>query len=159
MAGIKEYAEKELDLYLPVKEGEDELDKHIREGIRKDVMELIDVFEKQSHSGMTANIILSIFDRLVHYKPITKLTGEDSEWQEVDEGSYQNIRCSSVFKDKDTGMAYDINGKVFSDDGGETYHITSNSRTYISFPYNPPTKPKKVILKKGNGKNGKKENK
>lgn len=161
MAGIIDYANQELDLYFPVREDEDELDKTIRERMRANVMQLIETFESQGHSGFSASAVLQMFDRLAHYKPITSLTGADDEWEDVDEGTFQNKRCSSVFKDKETGMAYDINGKVFSDDGGKTYHMTAESKNYISFPYNPPTKPRKIILKSGKKENndGEKEKK
>lgn len=159
MSGIKDYAEMELDLYLKDNPNDDELDKKIKSKLREDVMALIDTFESQGHSGFSAGAVLQIFDRLAHYKPLTSLTGKDDEWVEtIDEEHLQNKRCSSVFKDKSTGEAYDINGKVFTDDGGQTFHTTGESRVYISFPYNPPTKPKKVFLK-GDKKNGKKEDK
>lgn len=156
---LKSYAESELDLYLPYVDGEDEFDRQIKEHLRNDVMALINIFCNQEHSGASSHVVLDIFNRLAHYKPITKLTGADSEWVEADEETYQNVRCSTVFKEKKTGKVYDINGKVFSDDGGKSYYMTENSRTYISFPYNPPTKPRKIITRNysGDTRNGKRK--
>ena len=48
-----------------------------------------------------------------------------------------------MFKEKD-GTAYDIDGKVFSDDG-EVWYTNRNSRVNVTFPYVVPDKPEYVI--------------
>lgn len=59
----------------------------------------------------------------------------------------QNKRCSSVFRRHfDNGTAYDIDGKVFSDDGGKTFYSCRESRIPVTFPYYPKEKPERVIL-------------
>jgi len=65
----------------------------------KAVIELIDVFAKQGHSGMSASVVIDLFSKLARYEPITALTGSESEWIHVSEGLWQNIRNSAVFKD------------------------------------------------------------
>lgn len=147
--GLKEYAEQELKLYFPDSKDDDEMDKVIKNHLTEDVMNLIKLFEIESHSGFSANVVLSLFERLSHWKPLTPLTGADDEWNDVDEETFQNKRCSSVFKDKETGECYDIDGKVFSTNGGKTYHISKDSRVYISFPYVPPIRPERIILEEG----------
>lgn len=148
---LKEYAEQELKLYFPDSKDDDEMDKVIKNHLTEDVMNLIKLFEIESHSGFSANVVLSLFERLSHWKPLTPLTGADDEWNDVDEETFQNKRCSSVFKDKETGECYDIDGKVFSTDGGKTYYINKDSRVYISFPYVPPIRPERIILEEGDG--------
>ena len=71
---------------------------------------------------------------------------EDDEWHETEPGHYQNNRYSAVFKDKD-GIAYDIHGKVFTDDG-ENWYSNNESRVNITFPYTVPDKPEYVYLNK-----------
>jgi len=110
------------------------------------ILELLEVLCKQNHSNNTAAYVLNAFDRLAHYLPLTPLTGEDDEWNEVSDGLYQNKRYSAIFKDKDG--AYNIDGKIFSDDGGETWFTNKDSRIPISFPYIPPRHPEKIILNK-----------
>lgn len=110
------------------------------------VMELMNVFREQGHSGMSAGITLDIFYRLARYKPLTPLTGEDDEWKHVGDDLYQNKRYSSVFKTGKNGRAYNSNAKVFSDDGGKTWWTSKESRVYIDFPYTVPDKPEYVIL-------------
>jgi hypothetical protein len=113
----------------------------------KAILDLIELFSSQSHSGFTAPYVASVFYRLAMFKPISPLTGEDDEWNDVGNGHFQNKRCPMVFKDAD-GKAYNIDGKIFSDDGGETWFTNKDSRVYISFPYMPPLYPEKVILNK-----------
>ncbi len=102
----------------------------------KAVMELIEVFSKQEHSGMSATIVISLFSKLASFEPITPLTGEDDEWEELDGGLFQNKRCSHVFKKTIDGQAYDIQGKIFRDKNGATY-TSSESFIDINFPYTP----------------------
>jgi len=72
----------------------------------KSVMELIECFSKQGHSGMSAPLISSLFVKLADWKPLSHLTFKDDEWHEVGDGMYQNNRCSSVFKDGKDGKPY-----------------------------------------------------
>lgn len=66
------------------------------------------------------------------FGPLSPLTGEDSEWNEIGEGRFQNRRSSRVFKDED-GRAYDIEGRVFRDGAG--CYTSRDSRVYVEFPY------------------------
>jgi hypothetical protein len=101
-------------------------------------LELVEVFDKQGHSGLSAPYVADIVNKLFMFKPLLPLTGEDSEWTCLDydsEVAYQNKRYSSVFKDKD-GQAYDIEGRIFIDPDGHSY-TNKDSRVYITFPYTP----------------------
>ena len=69
----------------------------------KAVMELIEVFANQGHSGMSAGIVASLFSKLANYEPLQPVTGRDEEWAEAFNDSnghpvYQNKRCSAMFK-------------------------------------------------------------
>jgi len=126
--------------------GED-MDYHMREHI----LRMVDEFSKEGHSGFSASYALSILKKLLAFKPLTPLTGEDDEWMHVyddDNGDpvYQNVRLSSVFKGPDG--AYDIDGKVFwewfTDEDGEkskTYFTSKGSAVPVEFPYEKPDKP------------------
>lgn len=76
------------------------------------VMELIEVFSKQGHSGHSAHIVSGLFDKLSRFKPISPLTGNDDEWYESMDGIFQNKRNSAVFKDGKDGKAYFIDAYV-----------------------------------------------
>ncbi len=113
------------------------------------VLEILDVFAKQGHSGMSASYCLGILEKVMKFEPITPLTGDDSEWTLVSEDNnrpiYQNRRCSHVFKDHED-RSYDIQGKVLFDwytgEDGErhkSYYTSSESIVYIEFPYTPTT--------------------
>lgn len=123
------------------------------------IMELCQAFERQGHSGFSANYCLETFHKLASWKPLAPLTGEDDEWVKHDYGtepSYQNKRRSSVFKDAD-GNAYDIDGKVFwewnrrpldEDEPGypgfktyKSYYTCRESRVPVTFPYVVPDRP------------------
>lgn len=112
------------------------------------IMELCQAFERQGHSGMSANYCIGMFEKLARWEALSPLTGEDDEWVDVSDKSggtlYQNKRNSRIFKDENG--AYDINGKVFIEkymdvDGVErnSSFTSKDSVVYITFPYTPKT--------------------
>lgn len=75
----------------------------------KAVMELIEVFSKQGHSGMSAPIVADLFKKLANYEPLQPITGKDEEWGLLDyddDIKYQNKRCSAMFKQADGTVTY-----------------------------------------------------
>ena len=109
--------------------------------IAKSIEELMEVFEKQGHSGMSAGIVANLFKKLVNYEVLTPLTGEEDEWGEwkykykkgkkTGKKHRQNMRYSAVFQDED-GKAYQIDRYVF--DG---WYSTYSIEDIDSFPYMP----------------------
>ena len=97
MSNLEKYAEKELKIA-----GLFDKDSDYNGMLAEAVMELIKVFAKQGHSGVSASMVSNLFNKLSSFKPITPLTFKDDEWVEVSTNKYQNIRNSAVFKDKDT---------------------------------------------------------
>jgi len=143
---IVEWAKQELERL--VKEDDDGTQKLIN----SDILEIVEVFSKQGHSGFSASYALNILKRLLAYQPITPLTGEDDEWSEVcgSNNLQQNKRCSAVFRENfDNSTAYYLYGKTFSDDGGKTWWTSGDSRVTVVFPYKVPTEPERVILPDG----------
>lgn len=115
----------------------------------KCVLEIVEKFSEQGHSGASAPYAISILTRLLDWKPITPIIGTDDEWNDISEmmgrECYQNKRYGSILKDSD-GRSYWLEGKVFSDDGGESWYTNSDSRVYIDFPFVVPDKPEYIIL-------------
>lgn len=103
------------------------------------VQELLLVFQKQGHSGYSAQATASIFYKLIKGEPLSPLTEAEDEWMEVSEGIFQSRRISHVFIDKNKDKRpYTIDGKVFSDDEGKTYFTNHNSKVYFDLPGYPP---------------------
>jgi hypothetical protein len=122
----------------------------MQEDICMHVLKLLKVFSEEGHSGTSAPYAINLFSTLAYFKPLTPLTGEDWEWNDVSEFNgledsplYQNKRCSSVFKDN-TG-AYDIEGIIFYDwctdektgEKFKTYFTSRESRVPVTFPHSP----------------------
>lgn len=138
MSNILEKAKKELVLL-----GSDAMQLEIN----KDILEVISVIANQGHSGFSISYLMNVVDRLAKQMPLTPLTGKDDEWG-TPASPKQNNRYSSVFKDEN-GKAYDIEYRIFTDDGGVTWYSNKGSREYIDFPYMPRLEPERVYL---NGK-------
>lgn len=105
--------------------------------ICKNILQLLRVFAAQDHSRFNGSYLLSLFNKLAKFNPISPLTGEDSEWVEISTEVYQNRRDSSVFKDGKHGAAYWIEGIIFRDKNGCSY-TSKNSRFFIQFPWTKP---------------------
>lgn len=142
-----EYAERELALIPKDKDVE------IQEKINNQILEIVKVFSKQGHSGVSAKYVVSILERLLRSKPIQDLTGKDEEWCEVSKDRkalYQNKRCPSVFKEVDAQgnviSCRDIDSVCVSDNGGITWFSNDEFYKNISFPYYPSTYPEKVYI-------------
>jgi len=133
-SNLVEHAERELAVI-----GLDDPENDFYHGMtRKAVMEIVTVFAKQGHSGMSASLVVGMVEKLLRYEPLAPLTGEESEWTQLDYDSHmaaQNKRCSHVFKRAD-GTAYDTNGRVFREPNGGSY-TSRGSHVEITFPYTP----------------------
>lgn len=111
------------------------------------VKELLFVFQKQGHSGYSAQATASIFYKLIKGEPLSPLTENPDEWLDHGNGVFQSNRVSHVFIDKKTSeKPYTIEGKAFSDNGGSSYYTGIDSRVYFDLPGFPP-KTEYVILK------------
>ena len=94
--------------------------------LSKCVLELLQCFSGQNHSGASAWSVRNVFNRLADYKPLSPLTGKDDEW--IDKSglsgkkTYQNKRWYSLFKED-----------------GKAYYIDENSRKkFVDFPFTVP---------------------
>lgn len=119
----------------------------------KAVMELIEVFSKQGHSGGSAPTVIKLFSELANFKQLGALTGRDEEWGESfdGKGTQQNKRNSAVFKDADGTITYNNaiikrcpNGSCWSGPLYPTREDAINSTNQIrvavkEFPFTPKT--------------------
>lgn len=84
-------------------------------------------FERYDSGGAVAIMAPSFLHKLqrcIAGKPLTPLTGDNSEWMDCSYGGpvcWQNVRCSTVFKDAE----------------GRCYDIDTPGRPTITFPYDP----------------------
>lgn len=138
----------------------DENDKFVdgmQEDICNHVLDLLEVFHNEGHSGTTAPYTVDLFSKLAMFKPLAPLTGEDWEWNMIRDDStggmtvYQNKRCGAVFKQSDRfdGKPYYLDAVVFWEwvsmadvDRGKpfkSYFTSMDSMQPIEFPYTPKT--------------------
>ncbi len=146
MSNMIEWAKKELALLGKDEEG-------LQDMINEDILQIVETFSEQGHSGFSAGYALSIIKRLLDWKPITPLTGEEGEWVECGPNLEQNNRCSAVFRDnRDNTTAHYIYGKVFSDDGGKSWFTNRDSHTPVTFPFSVPEFSVRVLLNEEDSK-------
>jgi hypothetical protein len=111
------------------------------------VMELMELFANQGHSGFSAGMVTELFNLLSTYQPLTELTNDPNEWMLVSEDQshsekplYQSRRKPSCFSE-DNGLTYydidedwnkttDPDGTVWS--GGKTKEEWDNKPMHTS---------------------------
>ena len=90
---IYNYAKSELDRIPKDKDGMQEL-------MNEQILEIVDCFSKQGHSGFSADYAISQIERLLRFKPLSSITDDPAEWkfsyQNGDISVFQSDRCPSV---------------------------------------------------------------
>lgn len=129
MGNLVDYAKTELQ-----RAGMFDDDSDYKGALAEAVVRMIEQFEAEEHSDMSANMAVNLFERLARFEPLTPLTGDDDEWIETSPGVFQNRRCSHVFKEG--GQAYDIEGRIFRRPNGACF-TSRDSRVPVTFPYRP----------------------
>lgn len=80
--------------------------------IADSVMELIEVYARQEHSGGSAMMVRELFHDLSQFKPLIPISSSPNEWMDVSEASgrpmWQNIRDASKFSRNGGKTWYDI---------------------------------------------------
>jgi len=103
---LHEYAEKELKLAGLMDEDSD-----YGGMLGKGALEIVDVFAKQGHSGMSASIMVQILGLLLQYQPLTPLTYHSDEWNQVGAMMWQNNRDSRIFSEDFGRTHYNVEEK------------------------------------------------
>jgi hypothetical protein len=135
--------------YKPIEECEDDPDKWVQEN----VLELLEVFVNQGHSGSSASYVINLFEKLAKQEPVAPILCTDDEWVDVgsygskDEMLFQNIRCSAVFKKGEDNTPYYLDAIVWRDQNNNTFtgrvknHKNEEIRSSqnIKLPFTPKT--------------------
>lgn len=111
----------------------------------KAVLELIECFANQGHSGMSAGITLAIFNQLANYKPINPIEDKIEDWSDsVGDGTIlQHKKLSSLFKTSGD-RAYYLDAIAFQGPEEFDSFVGSigkvQSRQYVkTWPFTPKT--------------------
>jgi hypothetical protein len=139
----KEHAKREF-----LKLGcEDDIDKWIQES----VLELLEVFSKQGHSGSSSPYAIHYFEKLANHEPLSPIMCTDDEWSSCsdmgDDDEFQNNRCSAIFKSGIEGRPYYLDAIVWTDQNNNSFKgsvLNSKnekifSRQNIKLPFTPKT--------------------
>jgi hypothetical protein len=109
----------------------------------KAVLELVECFAKQGHSGMSASVVANLFKDVSSYKPLSPITCEDDEWSnEIDGRVFQNKRCPAIFKEGKNGRPYYLDAIVWTEKNGNAFTGKVNdisSCQFIKLPFIPKT--------------------
>lgn len=145
MSNLINHAKRELLKlgYKLIEECDDDPDKWIQEN----VLELLEVFSKQGHSGFSAPYVINLFKKLANFEPVTPIMCTDDEWNEVGNNQYQNNRCSAVFKNSTNGKPYYLDAIVWRNQNGNTFtgRVFNSKRERIKssqtikIPFTPKT--------------------
>lgn len=121
------FAKKEFEILKKISKEKGE--EFLVQEFEKEILAVCKKFSRSGQSGgsapYTASAIAESIKRLSLFKPLTPLTGDDSEWEDVSslgctsKKIFQNKRLSSVFKDEE--RADFSNAIVFQDEDGNRF--------------------------------------
>lgn len=142
-SNLYRHAETEMLLRCP-DDPTDDLSDRMNKSMRAAVLDMVLVFCTEGHSGFSANYTVGCLQKVLRYEPLTPLTGDDDEWNEIggfaDGGRamWQNKRCSKIFKEIVNGRVecYNIEGYVFEEPSGARFTGYGSRRT-VAFPHSP----------------------
>lgn len=104
MSNLVEHAKREMK-----RAGLGDPDGNYGGALQANILELVEVFAKQGHSGGSASIVIPTLIKLLNFENLTALTSDPEEWIDRSRESggplWQNAR----------------NSKVFSKNGGKTW--------------------------------------
>ena len=112
----------------------------------KAVLELIEVFAKQGHSGMSASVVRQLFNTLAKFEIINPVKDIDGfKFQDVGDGVQQSTVISSVFKEGE--RACYLKAVVFVEENRVSFTggaMTKDgkrvsSRQFVKYPFLPKT--------------------
>jgi len=99
------------------------------------VLELMELFAKQDHSGFSAGMTTELFSRLAKFEALTELTNNSEEWIDISEmqggePGWQSARSPSCFS-TDGGKTYynlDELAETHEDEDGVSYQTYSGKK-------------------------------
>ncbi len=78
--------------------------------MRQNILELVEVFSSQNHSGLSSSVVLALFEQLARFENLEGLTDNPDDWILVSDDMWQCAR----------------NPSAFSWDGGSTYWLVTD---------------------------------
>lgn len=139
MSNLLNFAKQELELAGYTDDQEDGPNKWMKDN----VLQLIETFSEQGHSGSSAPFCIGLFKQLANYEPINPVKGTQDEWLEIGDGVFQNKREGALFHENKTGnRPYYLDAIVWREPNGVGYCGTVEgitSRQFVKFPFRPKT--------------------
>lgn len=110
----------------------------VQKKVTKAILELHDVFAKQHHDNFSASYVMDLFYKLVHFTPLSPLTGEDDEWNPVEgmNDTEYNTRFTGISRktgDNSTAIWHD--GILFCEPNGDNWFSSKESSVPVTFPF------------------------
>lgn len=107
----------------------------IQKKVSSNILELHDVFANQNHTNFTASYTMDLLYKLVHFTPLSPLTGEDDEWAKRDNVEYNKRFTSIIRYNKDNSTAVWLDGILFLEPDGKDWFSAKESVRKIEFPF------------------------
>jgi len=93
------------------------------------VLEIMEVFCKQGHSGGSASIVIAILEKILRWENLTPISDSKEEWMSLQEEG----PLTGWYKDMDPCWQSRRNPSLFSKDGGKTYYnVDDKDKTMTS---------------------------
>ena len=136
MSNLIEHAKRELAYE---KKPDGSVGGQYEKAVKDAVMELVEAFAKQGHSGLSAELTLSLFNKVARFHCLFNLSHDEGEWMDLGiDNLQQNKRMPNVFRYKDNPWrAYTLDGIVWQLEDAGSY-TNRMSCVWFDIPGQPP---------------------
>jgi hypothetical protein len=94
--------------------------------IGKVVLEIVETFAKQGHSGLSAEITLAVLEKVLRFETLTPITDNAEDWMNVEEHYGPDMGGPNMWQCR-------RNPSLFSTDAGKTYyHVDKHTEIMAS---------------------------
>lgn len=102
-------------------------DKKIYKGLLSEaVLELIEVFSNQGHTGASASVVLPVFMKLARWENLTPITSNPDEWMHIADKKLSPTQSRPLYQSL-------RNPNFFSHDNLQTYYSVDEPKKILKF--------------------------
>ena len=113
--------------------------------LAQQVYDILDFLSDKGHTAQSISEVMLLLNQLVYNKALTTITGNDTEWDKLDDNLLINNRDSRITKNIETGKIYFHDAYRFYSPHDTSLFTCNESKKEIHLPIYPQELKTKII--------------
>ena len=113
--------------------------------LAQQVYDILDFLSDKGHTAQSISEVMLLLNQLVYNKALTTITGNDTEWDKLDDNLLINNRDSRITKNIETGKIYFHDAYHFYSPHDTVLFTCNESKKEIHLPIYPQELKTKII--------------